>query len=65
MSTITVKKGQFIKKGQSVGTVGSSGLSTGAHLHYEVRKNDKLKDPLAYFYTYLTDNLIASNENSN
>lgn len=63
MNTISVKKGQFVKKGQTVGTVGSTGLSTGAHLHYEIRKNDKLKDPLAYFYTYLTNQLIAENVN--
>lgn len=65
LSKINVKKGQYISKGQIVGMVGNTGLSTGDHLHYEVRKNDKLKDPLAYFYTYLTNKLITINENSN
>jgi murein DD-endopeptidase MepM/ murein hydrolase activator NlpD len=51
---IKVRKGQYIKQGQVIGEVGSTGLSTGDHLHYEIRYNDELKDPLAYFQTYLT-----------
>lgn len=40
------KQGQFIKQGQIVGYVGSTGASTGAHLHYEFRINGKHVDPL-------------------
>jgi len=63
LSSINIKKGQYVNKGQIIGMVGSTGMSTGAHLHYEIRKNDSLKNPLAYFYTYLNNKLIASNEN--
>lgn len=57
--TIYVKKGQVVKKGQLIATSGNSGLSSGPHLHYEIRKNSELKDPLSYFYTYLTNELLA------
>lgn len=59
MDVINVKKGQWLKKGQKIGTVGNSGKSTGPHLHYEIRKNGEPRDPLGYFYTYLTDELLA------
>ncbi len=56
---IYVKKGQVVKKGQLIATSGNSGLSSGPHLHYEIRKNNELKDPLSYFYTYLTNELLV------
>lgn len=59
---IRVRKGWRVKKGDRIGSVGNTGRSTGPHLHYEVRHNDKLKDPLAYFYTYMIDKLLANNE---
>jgi len=40
-----VKKGQYVKKGQVIGRVGESGLSTGPHLHFEIRKNEVAIDP--------------------
>ncbi|MDD4803516.1 MAG: LysM peptidoglycan-binding domain-containing M23 family metallopeptidase, partial [Syntrophomonas sp.] len=43
-----VKKGQQVKQGEILATVGISGVTTGPHLHFEVRKENKASDPLAY-----------------
>lgn len=44
-SSILVKTGQQVKKGQAIAKVGSSGRSTGPHLHYMVKLNGQLKNP--------------------
>ena len=48
MDAINVRKGQYVSKGQYLGTMGDSGRSTGTHLHYEVIHNSKLEDPMKY-----------------
>lgn len=49
MSRVMVIPGQWVGKGQIIGLVGSTGRSTGAHLHYEVRRNGQALNPLSYF----------------
>ena len=48
MSSISVKKGQKVLKGQELGKVGSTGTSTAPHLHYEVRINGRAINPIDY-----------------
>lgn len=48
LSKTSVSKGQKVSAGESVGKVGSTGNSTGAHLHFEVTRNGKFIDPQAW-----------------
>lgn len=48
LSKIKVKKGERVKSGDHIGNVGSSGRSTGAHLHYEVIKNNEKVNPFPF-----------------
>jgi len=54
MKAYKVKAGQKIKRGDIIGYIGSTGLSTGPHLHYEVIKEGIKVDPLGYFYNDLS-----------
>ena len=48
LSELDVHKGTRVKKGQVIGKIGSSGLSTGPHIHYEIRHSRKALDPVAF-----------------
>jgi murein DD-endopeptidase MepM/ murein hydrolase activator NlpD len=48
LSHINVQEGQSVSTGDMIGKVGSTGRSTGAHLHYEVRKNGKPINPVKF-----------------
>ena len=54
LNKFVVREGQQVKRGQLIGYVGSTGKSTGAHLHYEVLKDDVQVDPIHFFYNNLT-----------
>jgi murein DD-endopeptidase MepM/ murein hydrolase activator NlpD len=48
LSRITVETGQRLKRGDQIGHAGSTGRSTGPHVHYEIRENDQPVDPGRY-----------------
>ena len=54
LNTIMVKKGDKVKRGQEIGTMGNTGKSTAPHLHYEVIKNNKTVNPINFFYNDIT-----------
>ena len=63
---IFVEKGQKLKRGEVVGTMGSTGRSTGPHLHYEIRKDGRAVNPFYFFYENLSSEeytLLASKAN--
>lgn len=54
MHDFAVKKGQQVKRGDLIGYVGNTGLSTAPHLHYEVFIKGQTVDPVHYFFNDLT-----------
>ena len=59
LSRISAEAGQRVRRGDQVGNAGSTGRSTGPHVHYEIRENDQSVDPLRY--SGPTPNLRAAN----
>lgn len=49
LSRLNVEKGDYVSSGDVVGSMGSSGRSEGAHLHYEIRVNKESKNPKQFF----------------
>ena len=48
LSELYVSQGQYVAQGEAIGAVGSTGYSTGPHLHFEIRVGGATVDPLAY-----------------
>ena len=68
LSAFKVKKGQKVTRGELIGLIGSTGKSTGPHLHYEVVKDGVKVNPIGYFHSDLTpgqyEQLLEMSENS-
>jgi len=50
MSGFNARKGQYISQGQKIGRMGSTGYSTGSHLHFSIFKNNRAVNPLIYLH---------------
>jgi murein DD-endopeptidase MepM/ murein hydrolase activator NlpD len=54
MDELQVRRGEQVKRGDQIGTVGDSGLSVAPHLHYEVHLNGEPMNPINYFFLELS-----------
>ena len=59
LDEFTVKQGQKVNRGDVIGKVGTSGVSTTPHLHYEVHKNGMPVNPINYFFNDLSPAAFA------
>ncbi len=60
LSAVLVRPGQSVKRGELIAKCGRSGLVSGPHLHYEVRKNGRKQNPVDFFF----DNVDAAHYRS-
>ena len=56
LSQVTVKRGQKVKRGDFIGLSGTTGISSGPHLHYQIELYGSHVNPLLYFEDNLTEN---------
>ncbi|HET7709767.1 MAG TPA: M23 family metallopeptidase [Sphingomicrobium sp.] len=63
LSGMLVRPGQRVQRGQLIGRMGSTGRSTGSHLHYEVRIDGRAVNPIPFMKS--TDYLLAMQKNAN
>jgi len=54
LSRINVIKGRLVKRGDVIGLVGSTGISSGSHLHYEIHQFGQYKNPVNFFNNDMT-----------
>lgn len=54
LEKFNVRRGQKVKRGEVIGYIGNTGLSTAPHLHYEVHKNKKVVNPINFYHGDLT-----------
>ncbi len=65
LNLIEVNKGETVKSGEIIGTVGNTGKSTGFHLHYEIVKNGKNINPISYVnYSFEKEFTINANSSN-
>ena len=68
LSAYNVRPGQKVKRGDIIGYMGNTGMSSGPHVHYEVRKNNIPVDPINYYFNDLTaeeyDDMVAAAANT-
>ena len=68
MSAIKVRNGQKVKRGDIIGLIGSTGKSTGPHLHYEVHYKGTIMNPKNYYYLDLSpaeyDKMVQMSNNA-
>ena len=55
LEKLLVKKGEFVEKGQEIAKMGSSGRSTGPHVHYELHLNKRPINPMKYLSSYINE----------
>lgn len=54
LNSTSMKRGIRVKRGQVIGRMGNTGVSTGSHVHYEIKKNGKAVNPISYIAIDIT-----------